>query len=103
MRLRWRWIKRRRKKCIREDKAERSWADKPQEYAAVGANSSRRAGGHGWRLVVVHALGVDLNELTLLCARPLQTSNGTCINHLKIIAKAAEPEDLFNRVEFHPL
>ena len=39
----------------------------------------------------------------VLYARPLQTSIGTCINHLEIIAKAAEPDDLFNRVKFLPL
>ncbi len=36
-------------------------------------------------------------------AHQLRVSIGTCIQHLEIIAKAGEPEDLFNEVQFLPL
>ena len=39
----------------------------------------------------------------VIYAHPLRVSIGTCIHDLEIIAKAGEPEDLVNRVEFLPL
>lgn len=39
----------------------------------------------------------------VIYAHPLRISIGACIRDLEIIAKAAEPEDLANRVEFLPL
>lgn|SRR4030067_1624797 len=39
----------------------------------------------------------------VICASPLSISIGTCIQNLEIIAKAGEPEDLVNRVEFLPI
>lgn len=36
-------------------------------------------------------------------AHQLRVSIGTCIRDLEIIAKAGEPEDFINRVEFLPL
>ncbi len=39
----------------------------------------------------------------VIYAHQLRVSIGTCVNDLEIIAKAGEPEDLINRVEFLPL
>ena len=39
----------------------------------------------------------------VIYAHQVQISIGTCIHDLEIIAKAGEPEDLANRVEFLPL
>lgn len=39
----------------------------------------------------------------VIYAHPLHISIGTCVHDLEIIAKAGEPEDLANRVEFLPL
>jgi hypothetical protein len=39
----------------------------------------------------------------VIYAHQLRVSIGTCIHDLEIIAKAGEPEDLINRVEFLPL
>lgn len=39
----------------------------------------------------------------VIYAHPLRVSIGKCIHDLKIIAKAGEPEDMVNRVEFLPL
>lgn len=39
----------------------------------------------------------------LIFAHQLRASIGACVNDLEIIAKAAEPEDMLNRVEFLPL
>jgi len=39
----------------------------------------------------------------VIYASPLHVSIGTCIQNLEIIAKAGEPEDLANKVEFLPL
>ncbi|MCZ6872930.1 MAG: DUF5615 family PIN-like protein [bacterium] len=36
-------------------------------------------------------------------AHQLQVSIGTCVGDLEIIAKAGEPDDLMNRVQFLPL
>ena len=39
----------------------------------------------------------------VIYAQQLRVSIGTCIHDLEIIARAGEPEDLVNRVEFLPL
>ncbi len=39
----------------------------------------------------------------VIFAHPLRASIGTCVRDLAIIAKAAEPQDLADRVEFLPL
>jgi predicted nuclease of predicted toxin-antitoxin system len=39
----------------------------------------------------------------VIYAHQLRVSIGTCIHDLEIIAKAGEPEDLINRVQFLPL
>ena len=39
----------------------------------------------------------------VIYAHQLHVSIGTCVHDLEIIAKAGEPEDLVNRVEFLPL
>lgn len=39
----------------------------------------------------------------VIYAHPLRISIGQCIRDLELIAKAGEPEDLCNRVEFLPL
>ena len=39
----------------------------------------------------------------VIYAHPLRISIGQCIHDLELIAKAGEPEDLKNRVEFLPL
>lgn len=39
----------------------------------------------------------------VIYAHQLRVSIGTCVRDLEIIAKAGEPEDLMNRVEFLPL
>lgn len=39
----------------------------------------------------------------VIYAHPLRISIGQCIRDLELIAKAGEPEDLRNRVEFLPL
>jgi len=39
----------------------------------------------------------------VIYAHQLRVSIGTCIRDLEIIAKAGEPEDIENRVEFLPL
>jgi hypothetical protein len=39
----------------------------------------------------------------IIYAHQLRAPIGTCIHDLEIIAKAGEPEDLMNRVEFLPL
>jgi len=39
----------------------------------------------------------------VIFASPLKTSIGACIKDLEMIAKAGEPEDMVNRVEFLPL
>ncbi len=39
----------------------------------------------------------------VIYAHPRRASIGTCVRDLVIIAKAADPEDLANRVEFLPL
>ena len=39
----------------------------------------------------------------VIYAHQLRVSIGTCVHNLDIIAKAGEPEDLLNRVEFLPL
>ncbi|MBI2502831.1 MAG: DUF5615 family PIN-like protein [Candidatus Latescibacteria bacterium] len=39
----------------------------------------------------------------LIYAHPLRISIGTCIRDLELIAKAGEPEDLIDRVQFLPL
>lgn len=39
----------------------------------------------------------------VIYAHPLRISIGQCIQSLELIAKAGEPEDLRNRVEFLPL
>lgn len=39
----------------------------------------------------------------LIYAHQLRVSIGQCVEDLEIIAKAGEPEDLVNRVEFLPL
>lgn len=39
----------------------------------------------------------------IIYAHQLRVSIGTCIEDLEIIAKAGEPEDIVNRVEFLPL
>jgi len=39
----------------------------------------------------------------VIYAHPLHISIGQCIRDLELIAKAGEPEDLRNRVEFLPL
>ncbi len=39
----------------------------------------------------------------VIFARQLRVSIGVCINDLEIVAKAGEPEDLANRVEYIPL
>jgi len=39
----------------------------------------------------------------VIYAHQLRASIGTCVHDLEIIAKAGEPEDLNNRVEFLPL
>ncbi len=39
----------------------------------------------------------------VIYAHQLRVSVGTCIRDLEIIAKAGEPEDIENRVEFLPL
>ena len=38
----------------------------------------------------------------VIYAHPLRVSIGTCVYDLELIAKAGEPEDLANRVEFLP-
>ncbi len=39
----------------------------------------------------------------IVYAHQLQVSIGTCVEDLEIIAKAGEPDDLMNRVQFLPL
>jgi uncharacterized protein with PIN domain len=39
----------------------------------------------------------------VIYTHPLRLSIGACIRELELIAKAGEPEDLFNRVEILPL
>jgi len=39
----------------------------------------------------------------VIYAHPLRVSIGTCVNDLRIIAEAGEPENLANRVEYLPL
>jgi hypothetical protein len=39
----------------------------------------------------------------VIYAHQLRVSIGKCIHDLEIIAKAGEPEDMFNRVEYLPL
>ena len=39
----------------------------------------------------------------VIYAHQLRVSIGTCVHDLEIIAKAGEPEDLSNRVQFLPL
>lgn len=39
----------------------------------------------------------------VIYTHPLHSLIGTCIHDLEIIAKAAEPEDLRNRIEYLPL
>ena len=39
----------------------------------------------------------------VIYAHQLRVSIGTCVHDLEIIAKAGEPEDLMNRVQFLPL
>lgn len=39
----------------------------------------------------------------VIYAHQLRVSIGTCVQDLEVIAKAGEPEDLMNRVEFLPL
>jgi hypothetical protein len=39
----------------------------------------------------------------VIYAHQLRVSIGTCVHNLEIIAKAGEPEDLMNRVQFLPL
>ena len=39
----------------------------------------------------------------VIYAHQLRVSIGTCVRDLEIIAKAGEPEDLVNRVQFLPL
>jgi hypothetical protein len=39
----------------------------------------------------------------VIYAHPLRISIGQCVHDLELIAKAGEPEDLQNRVEFLPL
>jgi predicted nuclease of predicted toxin-antitoxin system len=39
----------------------------------------------------------------VIYAHQLRASIGTCVHDLEIVAKAGEPEDLINRVEFLPL
>jgi hypothetical protein len=39
----------------------------------------------------------------VIYTHPLHSSIGTCIHDLEIIAKATEPEDLYNRIEYLPL
>lgn len=39
----------------------------------------------------------------IIYASPLRVSIGTCIQNLDVIAKAGEPEDLANKIEFLPL
>ena len=39
----------------------------------------------------------------VIYAHHLRVSIGTCVHDLEIIAKAGEPEDLINRVQFLPL
>jgi predicted nuclease of predicted toxin-antitoxin system len=39
----------------------------------------------------------------IIHAHQLRVPIGTCINNLEIIAKAGEPEDLHNQVQFLPL
>lgn len=39
----------------------------------------------------------------VIYAHQLRVSIGTCVHDLEIIAKAGEPEDLINRVQFLPL
>ncbi len=39
----------------------------------------------------------------VIFAHPLHVTIGTCVQDLEILAKAAETEDLANRVEFLPL
>lgn len=45
----------------------------------------------------------DVHFSGLIYAHQLRVSVGTCIRDLEIIAKAGEPEDIANRVEFLPL
>ena len=39
----------------------------------------------------------------VIYAHQLRVSIGTCVHDLEIIAKAGEPEDLMNRIQFLPL
>lgn len=39
----------------------------------------------------------------VIYAHQLRVSVGTCVHDLELIAKACEPEDLFNSVQFLPL
>lgn len=39
----------------------------------------------------------------VIYAHPLRVSIGACVHDLEIIAKAGEPQDLVNRIEFLPL
>ena len=45
----------------------------------------------------------DIPFRGVIYAHQLRVSIGTCIHDLEIIAKAGEPEDLINRVQFLPL
>ena len=39
----------------------------------------------------------------LVHAHPMRVSIGTCVEDLELIAKASEPDDMRDRVEFRPL
>lgn len=39
----------------------------------------------------------------VIYAHPLRVSIGTCVHDLEIIAKAGEPEDMKNQIEYLPL
>lgn len=39
----------------------------------------------------------------IIYAHQLQVPIGTCIHDLELIAKAGEPEDIINRIQFLPL
>ncbi len=45
----------------------------------------------------------DIHFGGVIYAHQLRVSVGTCIRDLEIIAKAGEPEDIENRIEFLPL
>jgi hypothetical protein len=46
-------------------------------------------------------LGIPFHGV--IYAHQLRVSIGTCVRHLELIAKAGEPEDLLNNVQFLPL